>query len=138
LTIQWRTNGVAAAGASTGDFSVSPALLGNGSHTVQAEVRDSITAVRVDPNQLLSQTVNWNLTIALPELRLDSPQRLATSAFSFRISGVAPQGFVIQTSTNLIDWISLATNSLAGGEFYYTNGNTDDFSRRFYRAVMPQ
>jgi hypothetical protein len=137
LTIQWRTNGVVVAGTTTSNFSLSPALLGNGSHTIQTEVRDGTAAVRVDPTQLLAQTVNWNVNVSLLELRLDSSQRLATGAFSFRISGVAPQGFVIQGSTNLLDWIPLATNSLAGGEFYFTNGSAFDLSNRFYRAVTP-
>lgn len=137
LSIQWRTNGVAIAGATNKSCALSAAALGNGTHTVQAEVRDVTASVRMDPNQLLAQTVTWNVMITLPELRLDSPQRLTNGAFSFRISGVAPQGFVIQASTNLVDWIPVATNSLAGGEFHYTNGTASDVSKRFYRAMTP-
>ena len=91
--------------------------------------------MRTDPTNLLTQTVTWTLNVNLPQLRLDSPVWLSGAKFAFRVSGVAPHGFVIQSATNLSGWLPVTTNSLVGGQFWYTNSATGSAPRRFYRAV---
>jgi hypothetical protein len=137
LTVQWYTNSAAVAGATDSSFTLSPQTLGNGSHLVRALVGDSTPFVCNDPTNLLTQTVAWAVNVDLSQLRLDSPLWLAGGRFAFRISGYASQGVVVQGSTNLFNWVSLATNSLAGGELWYTNPTASSFPRRFYRAVTP-
>jgi hypothetical protein len=100
-------------------------------------VKDNTPLVRNDPTNLLSQTLTWSLNVNLPQLRLDSPVSLAGGKFAFRVSGNAPQGFSIRGSTNLVSWVSLSTNSLVGGQYWYTNTGAASFNKRFFQAVTP-
>lgn len=131
LTVQWTTNGVPVAGATSAQFTVDPAQLGNGLHTIEAEIIDPTQRVRTDPNQRTQQTVTWPLNIAIPWLRLEEPAWTA-DAFRFRLVGSALNGFVVESSTNLTDWVSVATNQLVNGEAWFTNatpGNPSGFHR---------
>jgi IgA Peptidase M64 len=137
LEVQWFTNGVPWSGASNSSFTLLPQSFPNGTNWVSAVVRDHTSLVRYDPTNLLGQTVRWAVNVSLPQLRLDSPLWLTGGRFVFRVAGYAPQGVVVQSSTNLSTWVPLATNSLVGGQFWYTNPATGSFPRRFYRAVTP-
>jgi hypothetical protein len=137
LNVQWFTNGVPWTGATNLSFTLLPQSLPNGTNGVSAVVKDNTSLVRNDPTNLLSQTISWTLNVSLPQLRLDSPQWLTGGTFAFRISGNAPQGVVVQSSTNLSNWAPVATNSLAGGQLWYTNSSVSGSPRRFYQAVTP-
>jgi hypothetical protein len=137
LNVQWFTNGVSRIGATNLSFTLSPQSLPDGTNWVSAVVKDNTALVRNDPTNLLSQTVSWTLNVSLPQLRLDSPQWLTGGKFAFRISGNAPQGVVVQSSTNLSNWAPVATNSLVGGQLWYTNSPASGSSRVFYEAVTP-
>jgi len=93
--------------------------------------------VRNDPDGRLTQTITWTVSVDVAELHLDSPVSLPDGAFSFRVTGNAPQGFVIESSTDLLTWNSLATNSLVNGMFYFTNVFDSDLSNQFFRAHTP-
>ncbi len=137
LSVQWHTNSAAVAGATNSTFTLSPQALGYGNHQVSAVVRDNTALVRNDPTHLLTQTVTWAVNVSIPQLRLDSPLWLTSGKFAFRIVGYAPQGVVIQSTTNLVNWLPLVTNSLAGGQLWYTNSTAGSFPPRCYRAVTP-
>jgi IgA Peptidase M64 len=145
LDLQWFTNGVAVAGATNASFTLLPASLTNGPCTVQAQVHDSTLPAHAltlynsgplvlnDPNHVLSNSVSWTVSIGLTNLRLTSPRALAGGLFAVTITGTAPYGFVIQASTNLANWVPVATNTLTGGAFDYTNNA--GVSPRFFRTV---
>jgi hypothetical protein len=137
LSVQWYTNNMAVTGATNPALTLSPTALGNGNHTVSSVVRDDTPLVRNDPTNLLAQTVTWAVNVNLTQLRLDSPLWLTGGKFAFRIVGNAPQGVVVEGSTNLLDWVRLATNSLVVGQFWYTNSSAGTSPRSFYRAVTP-
>jgi hypothetical protein len=137
LGVQWYTNNTAVTGATNVTFVLSPQSFPNGTNWVSALVRDNTPLVRNDPTNLLSQTVTWAVNMSLPQLLLDSPLWLAGGKFAFRVSGNAPQGFVIQSSSNLLNWPPLTTNSLVGGQFWYTNSVAGSFPWMFYRASTP-
>ena len=137
LAVQWLTNGIPVRDATNSAFLILPEALGDGTNTVSARVTDSTPRVRTDANNLLSQTQTWTLILDLPQLHLTSPQWLVAGGFTFRVTGVAPAGFAIQASTNLVSWAAVATNSLVGGHYDYTNTSGSNQPQKFFRAVTP-
>jgi len=80
-----------------------------------------VVAVVVSPSSLVSN----NIVIG-------TPQFLPNSGFQFTLNGFAGQTYVIQTSTNLIDWVPIYTNT---GSFIFNDTNAPNVSQQFYRAV---
>lgn len=137
LSVQWLTNGTEFPEATNSNFMILPASLGNGIHTVSAHVVDSSPLVRTDPVNSLSQTLTWTVTVIQPQLQLTAPRWLGPGGFTFRVAGVAPQGFAILASTNLVHWQSVATNTLVSGQYDYTNTSGTNLPRQFFRAATP-
>jgi hypothetical protein len=56
--------------------------------------------------------------------------------FSFTVSGSAGLPYVVEASTNLVDWIPVATNA---APFVFTDTNSASYNQRFYRTFnLPQ
>ncbi len=65
-----------------------------------------------------------------------TPATLAAPAssgaqFSFTVTGATGQQYVVQASTNLINWVSLQTNA---APFVFVDTNVGSFKQRFYRT----
>ena len=73
-----------------------------------------------------------SLTIS-PAAILGSPV-FSTNGLSFAVTGVPGSNYVVQVSTNLINWTPLATNA---APFQFTDPNAKYFKSRFYRVVYP-
>ncbi len=57
------------------------------------------------------------------------------SAFEFVVGGVPGFTYAVQASTDLVDWITLGTNT---SPFLFVDTDATNYSARFYRAVwMP-
>ena len=54
--------------------------------------------------------------------------------FTFHVYGVTNNPYVVQGSTNLIDWVDVETNYVS---FNYTNYVSTDVPYRFFRALHP-
>jgi len=54
------------------------------------------------------------------------------NGFQFQVAGVPGFNYAVQESTNLIDWLSLLTNT---SPFSFTDTNAAGFPQQFYRAV---
>jgi hypothetical protein len=65
--------------------------------------------------------------------QLGAPQISAGGAARVSVTGLAGQTYIIQTSTNLVNWVPIYTN---GGSFMFTDPNATNSSQQFYRAVM--
>src|SRR6266545_6678531 len=69
------------------------------------------------------------------------PPRLASGVmhpdgqFELQILGAAGASYVLQFSTNLLDWPSLVTNTLTGASVNFTAGQATNSPGRFYRAA---
>jgi uncharacterized delta-60 repeat protein len=59
-----------------------------------------------------------------------------TNEFGFNVAGVAEQTVVIEASTDLADWIPLATNILGPDPLYFSDRDSTHFPARFYRARL--
>ncbi len=100
----------------------------DGEHWIEAEVQwpDGRRAFAVS-----SVTVSTDVPPQLNELRT-----VSGGGFSFRLSGIPDATYWIQSSTNLIDWETIATNTLpAEGHLQITDPASIGSSQRFYRAV---
>ena len=62
----------------------------------------------------------------------------ATSGtFQFTINGQSGQEYIIQASTNLVDWVPIYTNSAPfASPFNFVDPNASSYSSRFYRVVQ--
>lgn len=137
LTIQWRTNNVAVSGATNPVFNIWPSQLGNGTQKVEADVWDATEMVRTDTKNVLKQTNIWTLNQSLPTMQIDSATWQANGSFTFQVTGTAPDGVVIQISTNLLQWTNVQTNFFNNGKLFYTNSDATAVSKHFYRAETP-
>ncbi|MBI3852426.1 MAG: hypothetical protein HY298_19390 [Verrucomicrobia bacterium] len=137
LTIQWYTNGVTISGATNPSFEFPPTSVGDGTHVIRAVVNDPTPLVRNDPVNLLRGTNNWYVSVSINQLGLSEALFLPEGRFRLTVTGTAPQGFVIQASTNLANWVSLLTTNLSAGRFDYTNSSVANVPYRFYRAYSP-
>ena len=136
LKVQWYTNSVPVSGATNTTFQLLPASVGNGTQTIRAVVSDPTPLVRTDPANLLRATNTWSVSVSINQLSLTDPLWLTNGRFRLTVTGAAPQGFVIQASTNLMNWVSLSTNTLTANRFDYTNSAQTN-THRFYRACAP-
>jgi sugar lactone lactonase YvrE len=82
------------------------------------------------------------LTVTVPR---SPPQIIVTNAnfgirtnrFGFNLSGAFGQTIVVDGSTNLADWLPLATNSVGGSLIYFSDPGWTNFPWRYYRARLP-
>jgi hypothetical protein len=56
-----------------------------------------------------------------------------SSGFNFSVKGTAASPYVVVASTNLTDWVAVATNA---SPFVFTDSNATNYSRRFYKAIL--
>ncbi len=75
-------------------------------------------------------------TQLLPLLRLDSFGQIAAAngQMELSFSGYDGHTYAIQTSSNLIDWVSVSTNCPSDGIFAITNTPTS--GQQFYRSIL--
>jgi hypothetical protein len=123
LAYQWRFNGT----------------------NIPASTASICTITNVQPSQagsysvLVSNAVGWTLSsnalLALDiTVRLSLPVATA-NGFQFRLTG--PVGiYVIQASTNVANWVPVATNNASTGLWDYTDPSATAIGRRFYRALL--
>ena len=54
-----------------------------------------------------------------------------------QVQGLSGRRYVIQVSTDLLDWSSVATNASDSGTIQWTDPQAADHPARFYRALAP-
>jgi hypothetical protein len=60
-------------------------------------------------------------------------QRLANGMFTLRFYGETGTNYVVKASTNLVNWLPLATNQISGlGYLEFTDTSSTNYDRRFY------
>jgi hypothetical protein len=62
---------------------------------------------------------------------------LGNSQFNFYLTGSAGVPYVLETSTNLLDWLPLSTNVLADGIGFFSVPLPPGPGQQFYRALAP-
>ncbi len=86
----------------------------------------------------------YRLLGALPSTLVPEPTfsagtavRLPDGKFSFSTCAQAGQTIVIEASTNLVNWVPVATNAVAGDCIEFTDSQAPLIPNRFYRVVVP-
>lgn len=98
------------------------------------------TTYRIAVTDLYGSEGAFNLALSglLPSARIDTGRaaRLPDGRFQLSIEGAAGQSFAIQASTNLVDWETLAVDTVLGGQVLFVDNGVPRSPQRFYR-VMP-
>ncbi|SPE60035.1 exported hypothetical protein [Verrucomicrobia bacterium] len=76
------------------------------------------------------------LTLTLPAV-LSTPQVTANKAnFTFQLSGPVGSNYVLQASTNLLNWSSVSTSTIPVSGSITLSNATRGYNRRFYRVYL--
>ena len=70
-------------------------------------------------------------TVAMTPATLTAATRSA-GQFSCQITGAAGQQYIVQASTDLVNWVSIQTNA---SPFVFVDPNAGSFQQRFYRTL---
>jgi hypothetical protein len=122
--LQWRLNGADI------DFENSSTIAIEAFSTVN-EGAYQLQAVN-EAGEVVSEPVS--VLIGAP-LKLQSLNLNEAKVAKFRLVGLHSKTYLIQASTNLTDWSTIATNYSDTGILSYLDSSSTNHSRRFYRAV---
>ncbi len=132
LSYQWRKDGTNIAGATTGATNaISPrSRRAAGSYSVVVNnVAGSVTS---------SVAV---LTVIITPPQINSFWSGGGDSFSLSGTGPSGEGYRILATTNLdlppVNWSVVDTGIFTGGLFYFTDRQTTNHARRFYRVATP-
>jgi hypothetical protein len=89
--------------------------------------------LRVEPVSLLPGSLT--ITLAL-NARLGSIVLSTNGLAQFQITGAAGREYIVQASTNLVNWTSIGTNTVSGGVINSVDSSAKSFAYRFYRVVL--
>ncbi len=70
---------------------------------------------------------------------IETGTRLPDGRYQISLSGIAGRNYAIQVSENLMSWTPLSTNQMSlEGELEFTDNQSTNLTKRFYRAVLLQ
>jgi len=130
-TYQWRFNGSDLPGATSSTLVVSNAQA-SGIYSVVVNATANPGTPPIAPATFSAQlTVNGQVTLA-------SPQRLTDGSFRGALQGaISNELYVIEVSTNLINWATSSTIRYTNSSTPFTDSAATNSPRRFYRARLP-
>jgi hypothetical protein len=79
----------------------------------------------------------YGLATVLPAMSITSASFSTNGAFQVGLAGAPGSNYVLQATTNFINWTSLTTNQPSNSILDLFDSNAIDFSRRFYRVFEP-
>jgi hypothetical protein len=78
-----------------------------------------------------------NVSVTLPPVVLSAPQiTVGKTNFAFLLSGPAGSNYVLQVSTNLLNWSSVGTSTIPVSGSVSVSNIISGYNRRFYRASV--
>ncbi|MGH7971002.1 MAG: hypothetical protein ACREIC_19955, partial [Limisphaerales bacterium] len=76
---------------------------------------------------------DYSITASIPPPRISSLGTVGNAPV-LRVAGQDGNTFVVEASTNLMDWTAVKTNTTSGGYFDYVDNAAGSFQARFYRG----
>jgi hypothetical protein len=76
------------------------------------------------------------LFTVLPSILFTSPGLFSNGVFQLQLSGMPNQSYVLQSSTNLMQWLPISTSTPSATPFNVSDPNATNFSERFYRILL--
>ena len=131
LTYQWRLNGSDLPGETN------PTLVVN---NVQASgIYSVVVSVAANPGTLPIAPATFSAQLTVKgQVMLASPQRLTDGTFrGFLQNAISNEMYVIEVSTNLINWATSSTIRYTNSSTPFTDSGATNSPRRFYRARLP-
>lgn len=123
LSYQWRKDGTDINGAKKNNYFINRARAADaGRYSV--EVKNAAGAVL--SSEALLEVVPLKFTA----------WEMTADGFKMQLSGPARYDVVILASSNLLDWIAIATNASSSGVVNFTDKSATNGSARFYRAQL--
>lgn len=76
------------------------------------------------------------LEVVKPNAKISAPTMMAGGAFQFSLTGSLANKYFVEASSNLVDWVTLQTNSPFMGQATFTDSGAASFAQRFYRGSV--
>jgi mono/diheme cytochrome c family protein len=95
----------------------------------------TVSANAFETGFINSVAPSYSFTI-LPGVSFTAPGFLTNGMFEMEISGLPGQSYVIQTSTDLVNWIPVMTNVPDTSPFYLAVPGATNGGNSFYRAIQ--
>ena len=122
LNYQWQFNSVNLPSATNATLTLNNISTGQ-TGQYRVIVSNALGQTNTAASLSVAPTAAATLTSATPQAR---------GQFALTINGVAGYKYAVQVSTNLVDWVSVATNT---APFTFVDSNASHFSQRFYRSL---
>jgi probable HAF family extracellular repeat protein len=74
-------------------------------------------------------------TLAVEPFNLSSFERLPDGTFRLRFTGAPDAKYIVEASTNLVEWVALGPAANNAGQVEFTDMDAPRFTLRFYRAA---
>lgn len=96
----------------------------------------SLTAVATDNAGASSTSAAVSITVVTPSaISLSGMQRVSATSFQFRYTATPGLHYVVQRSSDLLQWTALATNTPASSPVNFTDA-TASAAAQFYRVAL--
>jgi hypothetical protein len=135
LTLQPPTNNAAIYYTLDGSLPTTNSMLYSGPFNLNTS--GTVMANAFDAGYVNSVAVSGSFTIVPPLNNFFAPAFLPNGSFQAEYWAPAGQTYVLQASTNLVDWISLSTNTPSSAPFNWVDPGAVSIPYRFYRVIPP-
>lgn len=122
----------------TGDWQKQTNSIPAGSHTVKWRYMKDPDCCLEGQDAGWVDDVTYTSNVSPPSIiTTNGNLGFSNGVFGFNVSGYAGQTVVIQSSTNLVDWVPLQTNVMGSSPVYFNDLQWTNFPGRFYRLRSP-
>lgn len=94
----------------------------------------AVVASAGDPNAT-NDVVSLTTSVTGVTMNFVPSNPVFTGGFELQVMGLEGRNYVIQSSSNLVDWVSISTNATVNGTVDFLDQAASEHPQRFYRAV---